>query len=251
MVLALRGGARAEYFLPPPAEPVVEGLVAAHRAARTVLADVPGLRTGWTVANLVMEATDPAYEERAQRDCGGRTRTGSSPRAPGDDVVGVQSYTRTLVGEPAILPPPAGAPTTQTGWEFYPPALGRAVRHAAAVTGGTPCLVTENGVATADDDERIRYTHGRAAPDCSTPSATASTSAATCTGACWTTSSGPRASGPRSGWSAVDPDTFARTPKPSAHWLGRCARDRPAGRAMKLTHLGHACLLVETGPPGC
>ena len=42
--------------------------------------------------------------------------------------------------------------------EYYPAALGEAVRHTAALVGDVPILVTENGIATADDVERVEYT---------------------------------------------------------------------------------------------
>ena len=47
---------------------------------------------------------------------------------------------------------------TLTGWEYYPPALGIAVRHTWDVAKHTPIFVTENGIATADDRRRIDYT---------------------------------------------------------------------------------------------
>ena len=56
---------------------------------------------------------------------------------------------------------PDGARTTLTGWEYFPPALGIGVRNAWQVTGGVPVFVTENGVATEDDDLRVDYTEGR------------------------------------------------------------------------------------------
>ena len=49
-------------------------------------------------------------------------------------------------------------PTMQTGWEVYPEALGHTVRLAAELAG-VPVLVTENGMATDDDEARILYTH--------------------------------------------------------------------------------------------
>ena len=72
--------------------------------------------------------------------------------------VGVQYYTRERL-DPAIpghnAPPPAGAPLTQMGWEHNPDGLGRAIRLAA--TSGLPVVITENGIATADDRERVAY----------------------------------------------------------------------------------------------
>jgi beta-glucosidase len=74
------------------------------------------------------------------------------------DFVGVQYYTRMRV-DPALserfAPAPAGAPLTQMGWEVHPEGLHRAI--ASAARTGLPVHVTENGIATADDAERIAY----------------------------------------------------------------------------------------------
>ena len=45
---------------------------------------------------------------------------------------------------------------TPMGYEFYPEAVGATASRAAAVTG-LPVIVTENGVSTADDSERIEF----------------------------------------------------------------------------------------------
>ena len=44
------------------------------------------------------------------------------------------------------------------GTPYRPDALGIALRHSFEVSGGVPLLVTENGIATPDDDRRIAYT---------------------------------------------------------------------------------------------
>jgi beta-glucosidase len=76
---------------------------------------------------------------------------------PGD-FVGVQYYTRERL-DPAVpghnAPPPADAPLTLMGWELHPAGLGKAIRSAAR--SGLPVVITENGIATADDAERIAY----------------------------------------------------------------------------------------------
>ena len=47
------------------------------------------------------------------------------------------------------------------GYEYWPQALEASLRRAWEVTGGrVPLLVTENGIATEDDDERIAYVRG-------------------------------------------------------------------------------------------
>lgn len=82
------------------------------------------------------------------------------------DFVGVQYYTRMRM-DPAAdglqAPAPEGAPLTLMGWEIYPDGLRQAL-HAAAGPG-LPLIVTENGLATVEDAQRVDYleTHLRAA----------------------------------------------------------------------------------------
>jgi beta-glucosidase len=74
------------------------------------------------------------------------------------DWAGVQYYTRQRVDPAAadgFAPAPDGAPLTQMGWEIHPEGLHRAILSAAR--SGLPVYVTENGIATADDGERIAY----------------------------------------------------------------------------------------------
>jgi beta-glucosidase len=74
------------------------------------------------------------------------------------DYVGVQYYSRQRV-DPAtaggFAPAPSGAPLTQMGWEIHPEGLHAAIADGAR--SGLPVIVTENGIATADDAQRIAY----------------------------------------------------------------------------------------------
>lgn len=87
------------------------------------------------------------------------------PETVGGDFLGVQYYTR-MRADPTrsdhFAPSPADAPQTLMGWELHPDGL-RQTLHSAA-RAGLPLIVTENGVATAEDAERIDYleTHLRA-----------------------------------------------------------------------------------------
>jgi beta-glucosidase len=74
------------------------------------------------------------------------------------DYVGVQYYSRMRVDPAAVsgfAPAPAGEPLTQMGWEIHPEGLYAAIAQAAG--SGLPVVVTENGIATADDAQRIAY----------------------------------------------------------------------------------------------
>jgi beta-glucosidase len=82
---------------------------------------------------------------------------GLSPTS-GGDWLGVQYYRKNWVdpSSPTLFaPPPAGHPVTQMGWAVHPDGL-RQMLHRAARTG-LPLYVTENGIATEDDGERVDY----------------------------------------------------------------------------------------------
>lgn len=139
-----------------------------------------------------------------------------------DDFVGVQTYNRSRIDAHGALPPPADAKFTQVGDEYYPQALGGAVRYAHAATG-RPVLVTENGVASEDDALRAQFI----------PIAVRSLQAAMADGVPvvgylhWSLLDNFEwfsGFGPKFGLVAVDRQTFKRTPKPSAYVLGRIAR---------------------------
>ncbi|WP_106401074.1 family 1 glycosylhydrolase [Actinocorallia populi] len=68
----------------------------------------------------------------------------------GDDFLGVQNYSRVLVGPDGALPHPE-----EMGYEFYPQALENVLRRAASA--GLPMFVTENGIATDDDTRRAEF----------------------------------------------------------------------------------------------
>ncbi|MFF3659289.1 family 1 glycosylhydrolase [Streptomyces olivochromogenes] len=101
-------------------------------------------------------------------------------------------------------------------------AIGIAVRHTWEVTGGVPILVTENGIATAEDDQRIAYTsealrHLFAAVDDGID---------VCGYLHWSALDNFEWGHwkPTFGLIAVDRETFQRKPKPSLARLGEVAR---------------------------
>ncbi len=109
-----------------------------------------------------------------------------------DDYIGVNTYTRTVLDLPLpvnfltrlVLAVPAlerrvveratvqivreidalaagpaddGVRRTQMGWEWRPQAVATTVRRVAQMHPGKPIVVTEHGVATANDEERIEF----------------------------------------------------------------------------------------------
>jgi beta-glucosidase len=209
--------------LPEPDPPTAEALRAAHARAREVLSAVGGLATGWTVATQAFESTGEPGADRMLREYGYPRDDWYLEAAAADDFVGVQAYTRTRIGPAGPVPVADGAETTQTGWEFFPAAAEIGVRRAWELSGHVPVMVTENGIATADDERRIAYADA----------ALRGIHAAIADGVTtlgyqhWSAldnyewASGYR---PTFGLIAVDRMTFARTPKPSLAWLGQVAR---------------------------
>ncbi|MGH9273368.1 MAG: family 1 glycosylhydrolase [Acidimicrobiales bacterium] len=142
----------------------------------------------------------------------------------GDDFVGVQTYTRERIGPDGRLPNEDGVPTLIMGYEYYPQALEATIRRAWDVTKGeVPIVVTENGIGTDDDAQRLAYV--RAALEgvlrCLADGIDVRgyTYWSLLDNFEWAFGYGPR-------FGIVDCDrtTFARTPKDSARWLGRVAQ---------------------------
>jgi beta-glucosidase len=79
---------------------------------------------------------------------------------PGD-FIGLQYYTRGIVdsrSESLGAPPPEDAEVSQIGQEVYPAGLGQILRDVAKLS--LPVVITENGIATLDDDQRQRFLAG-------------------------------------------------------------------------------------------
>jgi beta-glucosidase len=143
--------------------------------------------------------------------------------ARGDDFIGVQAYSRTRLDERGLpIGAEEGVETLDMSYEYWPQSLEVAIRYAAELSG-CPVYVTENGIGTTDDEQRIRFV----------------SEALEGVGRClddgidvrgyfyWSLldnfewAQGYR---PKFGLVAVDRETQARTMKPSATWLGGVAR---------------------------
>jgi beta-glucosidase len=139
-----------------------------------------------------------------------------------DDFVGVQTYSRQRFGAAGPLGPEEGVPTLIMGYEFWPEALEATIRYASA-QAGVPIYVTENGIGTTDDAQRITYV------------SRALKGVARCLRDgidvrgyfYWSLLDNFEwlfGYGPQFGLVAVDRTTQMRRPKPSADYLGAIAR---------------------------
>ncbi|HWE57120.1 MAG TPA: family 1 glycosylhydrolase [Acidimicrobiales bacterium] len=142
---------------PVAAEAVSANMVAAHRrAVEAVRAAAPGLPVGLTLSMTDYQPIDGG-EDRVPEIR--ETHEDVFLRATaGDDFLGVQTYTRMRIGPDGWAGPEPGVPTLVMGYEYWPQALAACLRRAWDVTGGAvPMWVTENGIGTDDDQQRIDY----------------------------------------------------------------------------------------------
>jgi beta-glucosidase len=201
---------------------VSASLCRAHRLAVEQLRSGPGdYPVGLTLSMTEYQAT-PGGEER--RDRIRRSMEDIFLEATeGDDFIGVQTYSRMRVGPDGALDVERGVPVTTMGYERWPQGLEATIRRASLMTGGIPVFVTENGISTEDDSERISFV----------------TEALEGVKRCladgievlgytyWSLLDNfewALGYGPKFGLVSVDRNTFERSPKPSAKWFGEVAR---------------------------
>ena len=127
----------------------------AHEAARTVIKELyPDIKVGLTLS--LHDIQPIAGGEEKALDEWSDEFSHYLPYIQNDDFLGVQNYTRSLIGPEGSLPAPDGAELTQMNYEFYPEALEHVIRKAAEDFKGE-LIVTENGIATGDDKRRIAF----------------------------------------------------------------------------------------------
>ena len=164
----------------------VKAQIQAHMRGRDAVKQVrPGAMVGLT--NAMSEWEHNAGGKAAVRFAQRMGEDDFIRSAEDDDFFGVQTYTRNVVNMPRIagavlaaglvIPPiekrlvriarrhangsdafkDTSVRRTQMGWEFRPQAVAWTVRRAAKMLPGKPIVVTEHGVATSNDEERVEF----------------------------------------------------------------------------------------------
>ncbi len=218
------------------AQRAVDNLLEAHRLGAAAIRSHAGIPAGVTLALPDLQYEDGAQPGTSSLELESRVSEWFLELARGDEFVGVQTYTRFRYGPEGSRSPghdwsdtlrdlTETDETTQMGYEFYPQALGGAIRRVHGSCPNVPVFVTENGIATANDARRIAYME------------TALREVLHCLAEgidvrgylYWSLLDNYEWAlgyAPTFGLVAVDRQTFKRTPKPSAEWLGRIARAR-------------------------
>jgi beta-glucosidase len=142
----------------------------------------------------------------------------------GDDFLGVQCYTKIQLGPDGRVP--ATGEVTEMGYLFWPQCVEFTVRRAALATD-IPIMVTENGIGTNDDAQRIRYLE-QALRGMKNAQDDGIDVRGYFQWSLLDNFEWALGYGPKFGIVAVDRTTFKRTPKPSAQWYADVTRGFPA-----------------------
>ncbi|HEV7958563.1 MAG TPA: family 1 glycosylhydrolase [Acidimicrobiales bacterium] len=125
-----------------------------HRAMRDILKEGPGdFPVGLPLSMQEYEAL-PGYEHRME-SIREEMEDKYLEAVRGDDFLGVQCYTKLLIGRDGVVTHPEGE-TTDMGYLFWPQCVESTVRRAISLAG-VRVVVTENGIGTTNDEQRIRY----------------------------------------------------------------------------------------------
>ncbi len=200
---------------------VNDAMVRSHRLAVDALRSGPGSYPVGLTLSMAEIVADEGGE--STRDMAEEILEDTFLRAAeGDDFVGVQAYTRMHFGPAGVAPDDESVKQTQMGTENWPHAVEHCVRRSARFTG-LPILVTESGIATEDDAERIAYLDA----------ALRGVHACLADGLdvrgffVWSLLDNfewNMGYGPKLGLHSVDRTTFERTAKPSSEWYANVAR---------------------------
>lgn len=127
----------------------------AHNAARNAIKSVdPSIQVGLTLSLHDIQCVDGG-EENAKKAWDDEF-THYLPYIEKDDFLGVQCYTRKIFDENGANSSFETGAKTQMGYEDYPAGIVNVVRKCAKEFKGD-IIVTENGIATSDDERRCEF----------------------------------------------------------------------------------------------
>jgi beta-glucosidase len=126
-----------------------------RRAVEALRAELPSVPVGLALAMADWQALPGGERER---DEWRRLREDIFLAATdGDDFIGVNTYTRHLIGPHGWVGNEPGVELTAAGYEFWPEALEATLRRAWELRRPTPLIATESGIAADDDARRVEY----------------------------------------------------------------------------------------------
>ena len=131
-------------------------IMKAHQAARKVIKELcPQVKVGLTLSLHDIQVAETGGEGFAQKEWEDEFLH-YLPYIQEDDFLGVKNYTRSRFGKEGRMGNQENAELTQMDYEFYPEALEHVIRKVAKEFH-QELIVTENGIAVADDNRRIAF----------------------------------------------------------------------------------------------
>ncbi|MEM0286321.1 MAG: family 1 glycosylhydrolase, partial [Candidatus Methanomethyliaceae archaeon] len=125
-----------------------------HKKAREIIKSInPNIKIGITLSlwDYKILPGGEKFVEKLQRE----DFIEWLPYLKDDDFIGVQNYSQKTYGEEGVIAEP-NMRTTLMGYKFCPEALSNVIRFVSKYWD-KPILVTENGISTEDDKERVEF----------------------------------------------------------------------------------------------
>jgi beta-glucosidase len=126
-----------------------------HEKARTVIKEInPNIKVGITFSlydHQALPGGEPFVHKEQHEDF-----LNYLPFLQDDDFLGVQNYSRKIHGPDGVVQPDENTRVTKMGYEYYPEALGNVLRFVAK-HWEKPIIVTENGISTDHDPDRVEF----------------------------------------------------------------------------------------------
>jgi beta-glucosidase len=142
-------------FLSPRTENGEMIIMKCHEMARNVIKELnPTIKVGITFSlydHQALPGGEPYVEKEQNEDF-----LYYLPFLQEDDFLGVQNYSRKIHGPDGVVKPDEPTRLTKMGYEFYPEALGNVLRFVSK-HWDKPIIVTENGISTDNDEERVEF----------------------------------------------------------------------------------------------
>lgn len=127
----------------------------AHQAAKKAIKSInSNIQVGLTLSLHDIQSVDGGEKNAAE--AWDNEFVHYLPYIDGDDFLGVQCYTRKIFDANGANTSLETGPKTQMGYEDYPQGIVNVVRKCAKEFKGD-LIVTENGIATSDDDRRCEF----------------------------------------------------------------------------------------------
>lgn len=142
-------------FLTPRTEQGDIIIMKCHEKARKIIKEInPNIKVGITLSLFDHQAL-PGGEEY-KKEMQDEDFLHYLPYIQEDDFFGLQNYTRSVYGPNGKIQPDENTRLTEMGYEFYPEALAGVIRFVSK-HWNKPIIVTENGISTNNDKERVEF----------------------------------------------------------------------------------------------